>query len=498
MEALLQQLEAAHAVITARDAEIAARDAEIAAHDAEIAARDAEIAARDAEIAARDAEIAAQKVTMARAKLHSTFGNFKILSELLELLDECKLPEVPPSYYSEYIDVNGDQNRSRVYLAQDVSSVTGSSMAAEALAISKLRLKMTYDTSSKIRLHELDISNNTALETTLCNELFGGDADSFEAFVSGKMMKLEKLQQALYHHFKRFEGARVDELSELQPVAVMFLEDVVKHFHPTCEGYPGQKQLLEGSLFIGNSTESTEKHVSGYTDLLFCADGFSGVENILFLVELKAPNSVLRQSGAFESKDQVIFEAEILGQMTANEQLVLGGLLDMFTIAVVLRKPTGDEAAFYISPRVADTREFIVRILLLLCKDKKAVWDTLLPTSTKEIDQMEDVEGAEEEEEETGQGEGESGRDENKGGAGQGGFGGDENTFQPETSRALFMKEAAAQLKIWRDLDRKEAHENSLRRLFAWDNTRKNLKNLTAAELNTRNQTVPIARGAFF
>ena len=466
MEALMQQLEAAKAVI-----------------------------------AERDAEIAEQRVEIARAKLHSTFGNFKILSELLELIDECKLPEVPPSYYSEYID-NGDQNRSRVYLAQDVSSVTGSSMAAEALAISKLRLKMTHDTSSKIHLHELDISNNTALDTTLCNELFGGDADSFEAFVTGKMMKLEKLQQALYHHFKRFEGARVDELSELQPVAVMLLEDVVKHFHPTCEGYPGQKQLLEGSLFIGNSTESTEKHVSGYSDLLFSADGFSGVENILFLVELKAPNSVLRQSGAFASKDQVIFEAEILGQMTANEQLVLGGLLDMFTIAVVLRKPTGDEAAFYISPRVVDARALIVHVLLLLCKDMKAVWDLLLPSSTKEIDQIDDMEDTEENAEETGHGQGECNRDENEDIADQGGSGGDENSFQPgsrdSTSRSLFMKEAQAQLKIWRDLDRKEAYEHAVRRHFAWDNKRKNLKNLTESELNTINQTVPSARDDFF
>ena len=73
----MQQLEAAHAVITARDAEIAARDAVIAA---------------------RDAEIAAQEVTTARAKLHSTFGNFKILSEFLELIDECKLPlKSPPA-----------------------------------------------------------------------------------------------------------------------------------------------------------------------------------------------------------------------------------------------------------------------------------------------------------------------------------------------------------------------------------------------------------------
>jgi hypothetical protein len=444
-------------------------------------------------------------VVIARSTLYSTFGNSRTLSELLELIEECNLPEVPNSYYSEYIDVNGDQNTSRAYLAQNASSVTGTSMTAETLVISKLRLKMTQDTSSKIHLHELDTSNNTDLENTLCDELFGGDADSFEAFVSGKELILKKLQQALYHHGHRFEGARVDELNELQPVALLFMEDVVKHFHPNCDGYPGQRQVLSGNLYIGDSAQSMEKRVSGYTDLLFSANEFSGVENILFLVELKAPNSVLRQSGAFAPKDQVIFEAEIVGQMTANSQLVLGGLLDMFTIAVVLRTHTLDEkeAAFYISPRVVDTRAFILRILLLLCKDKQAVWNLLLPTSTKEIDQTEDIEGAEEDAEENGQGEGERGNDENDdGGAGQGGSGGDENAFRPGSrdlnSRTLFMKEAAAQLKIWRDSDRKEAYEYSVRRHFAWDNNRKNLKNLTAVELNTRNQAVPSARGAFF
>jgi hypothetical protein len=280
----------------------------------------------------------------------------------------------------------------------------------------------------------------------------------------------------------------------------MFLADVVKHFHEYGEGYPGQKCKLSGNLVVGNSASPVEKRVSGYADLLFSAESFSDVKNILFLVELKAPNSVLRQSGAFASKDQVIFEAEILGQMTDNEQLVLGGLLDMFTIAVVLRKPNVDEAAFYISPRVVDTREFIMRILLLLCKDKQAVWDILLPTSTKEIDPTDDMEtSAEEDAEEFSQGEGEGNRDENEGGGDLGGRGSDENAFQPErsrdlNSRALFMKEAAVQLKIWRDLDRKEAYDHSVRRYLAWDNKRKNLKDLTAAELNTRNQIVPRAR----
>ena len=320
------------------------------------------------------------------------------------------------------------------------------------------------------------------------------------------MLILGKLQQALYHHGNRFEGTRVDELTELQPIAAMFLENVAKCLYPRVEGRPAQKELLKGSLFIGNNTESLEKRVTGYTDLLFGAEfGFSGVQDIIFLVELKALNSALYQSGAFASKDQIIFEAEILGQMTANRQLVLGGLLDMFTIAVVLRTPAksaDSNATFYISPRVVDARAFIVHVLLLLCKDKSAVWDLLLPSSTKEIDQIDYMEDTEENAEETDHGEGECNRDEIEGIADQGGSGGDENSFQPgsrdSTSRSLFMKEAAAQLKIWRDLDRKEAYEHAVRRHFAWDNKRKNLKNLTESELNTINQTVPSARDEFF
>jgi hypothetical protein len=314
------------------------------------------------------------------------------------------------------------------------------------------------------------------------------------------------LQQALYHHGKRFEGARVDELTELQPIAAMFLEDVAECLYPRVEGRPAQREVLEGRLFIGNNTESLEKRVSGYTDLLFsAASEFSGPQDTIFFVELKAPNSALCQSGAFASKDQIIFEAEILGQMTTNGQLVLGGLLDMFTIAVVLRTPAksaDSNATFYISPRVVDARAFIVHVLLLLCKDMKAVWELLLPSSTKEIDQIDDTEDTEENAEETGHGQGECNRDESEDMADQGGSGGDENSFQPgskdSTSRSLFMKEAAAQLKIWRDLDRKEAYEHSVRRHFAWDNKRKNLKNLTESELNTINQTVPSARDGYF
>ena len=494
---LLIERKVAEAVAKAVAKANAERDKEFAKLRDEFEAKANALIAERGEFEAKaNALIAEKTMASAREKLHRMLcsPSSGTLSELLEGIDESKLPEVPASYYSEYLDVSGDQNTSRAYLAQSASSVTNSSMAADTLAISKLRLKMTQDTSSKINLFELDVSNNTVLETTLCKELFGENRELFESFISEKMLILGKLQQALYHHGKRFEGARVDELTELQPIAAMFLEDVAKCRYPNVEGHPAQRELLEGRLFIGNNTESSDKRVSGYTDLVFTAEsGFSGLEDIIFLVELKAPNSALYQSGAFASKDQIIFEAEILGQMTTNGQLVLGGLLDMFTIAVVLRTPAADSnATFYISPRVVDARAFIVHVLLLLCKDMKAVWDVILPSSTKEIDQIDDTEDTEENAEETGHGEGECNRDENEGIADQGGSGGDENSFQPgsrdSTSRSLFMKEAAAQLKIWRDLDRKEAYEHSVRRHFAWDNKRKNLKNLTESELNTINQ----------
>ena len=440
-------------------------------------------------IAERDQAIAGRDQVINRLTLTSTIGSISSIEELLELAERCNLPDPDEDFERDYLLVGGDQNTSAAYVSQQ-SSIVDSQLRQGDLALSHVRLRMTAGTRSAITLRTLDLTID--LEPILCEVLFGRDNEKFQTFVNAKVSVLMTLQRAFYHVLVRSGGSgRVNELQELQPVALLFLESIVKYFHPESEGRPAQRERLEGTLTVNGPNNTTSvKNVGGYTDLLFGSSCTPGVENLFFHMEVKPPRSSLYQSGAFKAKDQLIFETAMIAQMTGDTQSVMGGLFDMFTLAILLRVPAQgmDGPIFYISHRVTDPKAVILRVLLLLCKDKEAVWSLLLPGSTEIADLVDDEAGAAADAADDDADDAAEGGDECDGKvSGDVIGGGCENSFA--VGSAAYLKAVSAQREVWRDMDRKEEYEHSLRRLFAWDNTRKGLSNLTAAELNKRRHT---------
>lgn len=355
------------------------------------------IQAENVKVTAENVKVTAENVKVtARLCLFSTSGSScGDLFELLELIGKCDLDPLPLSYLDDYIRVSNDSDTSGTYVRLDKSSVTSQNSAGN-LPLQKIRRHMTQNTDSEVALRALAL-DEVDLEGILCSALFGEDESAFNAFVAEQVDVLGKLRQALFHLGRRrdsVEPTSVREVSELQPIALLYLEEQARRFHHAAHISPAQaaSERLSGEIFVGTSKETqTKQNVSGFADLIARSSEHDGT--FLFLVELKAPFSDLRHSGAFAAKDQLVFELELFATMECNNRpaLALGGLLDMNTIGVAARKEENGVATFYMSPRVTEPRAFVLRTLLLLCGDKDAVWEQILPLSTREVELPDDL-----------------------------------------------------------------------------------------------------------
>jgi hypothetical protein len=187
----------------------------------------------------------------------------------------------------------------------------------------------------------------------------------------------------MLYYIRRTRSIR--EVDELQKIAALFLEEFTQYFHSNALTKPGQRISLEGELMVGIAAEMSKKKINGFSDLILGKTDEFGLADALCIFELKAPETAMYHSGAYAAKDQLLFELEMVGQMHENGML-LGGLLDMFSIAVAVRLVNEDgKIFFYMSNRVTESRAFLLRLLLLLCKDKDEVWTELPVFSTVEI-----------------------------------------------------------------------------------------------------------------
>ena len=425
----------------------------------------------------------------ARFQLFDAFGKACTDSTvLLELIDQCDLGPIPESYLVEYLRTS-DQNTSGTYVRLDKSSVTSLNSAGN-LQLNKMRRHMTQNTDSKVLLKELAL-NEVCLDDILCTDLFEGDRDAFNLFVSSQIDILNKLRQALYHLGHRGSGGTptsVREVNDLQPLAALFLHGLAKRFHPeVCVGFAqAASERLSGQLFVGESQESQIKRdVSGFADLIVRSNEHDG--RFLFLAELKTPGSDLCHSGAFAAKDQLVFELELFATMDCNNHppFVLGGLLDMIAIAVAARKVEESDGSvtFYISPRVTESRAFVLRALLLLCGDKASVWDNILPLSTQNLDLPD--EGSLHPDEAAGGVDSEDGADD--------AHVGELENVSPGAAGggAAYTSSLASALEAMRASERSEEYRRGLREILAWDSNvksaRQGLAPLTTAALNAFN-----------
>jgi len=398
---------------------------------------------------------------------------------LIDFIDKSDMDAIPSGYLENYSKSQRDPNTSMTYMNAIASSVTDRERASNELPLNKMRRRMTEQTPDRIRLNELTLNDAQLLETILCKALFAENKTEFETFLQSFMESLDKVRQMLYF-IRRTRSVR--EVDELQTIAALFLEEFTRYFHPNAHTKPGQNTRLEGELMVGVTAEMSKKEIHGYSDLILGAiEGFD-LADALCIFELKAPETTLYHSGAHASKDQLLFELEMIGQMHTDTML-LGGLLDMFSIAIAVRQVNEEGKSFFMSERVSESRAFLLRLLLLLCKDKDEVWAELsVFFSTTEIPLPN------EEDEGDGAGESQEGREkeeevddeekvDEKGGRGL--RSGDEKGRDRAAGGVSRMVVEEVPNPIF-----KEEYEKDLSRMLSWDAKRKGLTLLTAAALN--------------
>ncbi len=403
-----------------------------------------------------------------------TCTRFVDFQTLIEHIDRCHLDVIPGVYLDEYLNSQQDANTSMTYVNASASSVTDRERTSNELPLNKMRRRMTEETPDKIRLNELTL-NDKLMETILCKVLFAENVTEFEKFLQSYTESLDKVRQMLYYILQQ---RKVREVSELQGIAALFLEDFTRYFHSNALTLAGQIISLEGELMVGIATEMSKKKIKGFTDLVLCESNDCGLADALCIFELKAPQKAMYHSGAYDAKDQLLFEMEMVGQMHTNGML-LGGLLDMFSIAVAVRLVDEGGKIFYMSNRVTNSRSFLLRLLLLLCKDKDEVWTALQVFSTIEIPLPIEEDGG------GGAGAGESQKDREK----------EEKADVGETSsrslRSSDIKGCVRAGGVSREVVEeipnpifKEEYDEEVSRMLSWDAKRKGLTLLTASALN--------------
>jgi hypothetical protein len=274
------------------------------------------------------------------------------------------------------------------------------------------------------------------------------------------------------------------------------LEEFVRVFHSNAVVLPGQSVPLKGVLVVGEDPDTAvTKTIKGFADLIVHGTNFDAddASKAICILELKTPKGKLYHSAASAAKDQLLFEMEILGQMGCKPSMVMGGLTDLFAIAVAVRKVVDGVCIFYVSVRVTGLQEFIKRLLLLLCRDQDSVWEMLLEQSTDEVS-VEEEEEEEVRQDDLGYGEGAGyvDGDDTSGGEPRKGkenvFSGTAGAVSGEHPTSLsFAKEAVVALSKLRVVDRLEEYNEGVSRLLSWDNRRKGLATLTSDALNKMN-----------
>jgi hypothetical protein len=277
----------------------------------------------------------------------------------------------------------------------------------------------------------------------------------------------------------------IREVDELQKIAALFLEEFTRYFHSNALTQPGQRISLDGELMVGIAAEMSKKKINGFSDLILGKTDEFGLADALCIFELKTPEAAMYHSGAYAAKDQLLFELEMVGQMHESPML-LGGLMDMFSIAVAVRLVNEDgKIFFYMSNRVTESRAFLLRLLLLLCKDKGEVWTELPVFSTVEIplpiadDGGSDDGGA-------GAGAGESQEDREKE---EKADVGEKSSYSLRSSDRKGRAQAAGGVSrvVVEEIPNpifKEEYDEEVSRMLSWDAKRKGLTLLTASALN--------------
>ena len=393
----------------------------------------------------------------------------------------CNYPSISnENFIDEYLGASDAANASTLYINASDSHVSEYQISSNRLQISRVRSKMLQNTESKLNIRLWELDEQDIIEVILDCSVFNSH-DDMEIFITEQSKILETLRRAMHFQFES-TGSCCNEVTEFQPLLILFLEPFAEYFRSGSVVKCAQSLLLEGSLFIGgDSHEKVEKIIKGHTDVIvFDTHEDQTMDHMVCHLELKPPCGPLHHSHSFKEKDQLMIESEIIGQMLANNFRVFGGITDLFAIAIMVRVPfhlldndsgsnnsNSNRPVSFISHRVVHSRSFLLRLMLLFGIYDDTQWSRLLSRSKT----MLVLNDNEEEEEENKCSEGDK---------------------PPRTTdgNVASRTRAAAAIRVRSSFysdDNEDILAESTKRLLQWECKRHGLSYLSEDELNRRN-----------
>ena len=322
-----------------------------------------------------------------RTRLFSP-STFSSIGRWLDVQRVSNIPAIEDveQFLSSYKDSSSNDTS---FSYKDDSSCSGSIWTDDKIPMNRFRRSMTNaETSSKMRVRILDLSDE-AIMCFVSERVFKNDMKATENLVNGLSVVVAKIRETLY--FQNQGGRSCPELSLVQPLFALFVENIMTHVLQEGRVGLGQSVSLQGAVLVPSPTAHAEtKTLSGNADLLFFKSNDVGepLDDLQCVCELKSPFGKLYHGGAHASKDQLLAELEGCGQMTGEAHHIMGLLSDFFVASVVIRAPSTAECAypiFYQSRRVTDTTSFVLRLLFVLLDLGAMDFDELLRDCKTEI-----------------------------------------------------------------------------------------------------------------
>jgi hypothetical protein len=170
----------------------------------------------------------------------------------------------------------------------------------------------------------------------VADKYFGGNVFHMNTVIATLAVKLEKLRSAFWQLHTPHRS--IDEVSELQPILLLFIKDVLATIQDgrSVVAAGGMKLILIEKLYSKHG-DLRDHAIKGYTDVLL-GNNTTSFETVteFVLVEAKPPRGVL-MGRKYDEKDQLAFQLQAAAQ--GRLKIVKGCLTDLFSLNIMLMIP---------------------------------------------------------------------------------------------------------------------------------------------------------------
>ena len=316
----------------------------------------------------------------------------KVVKHVKDFIDE-----------TEFVDLtNNCENRRRDRTSNPISTSDKSSNPGNN-DMNNFRFERMSNPSAKI----MAIVNfdETELTEIITKQHFNGCSETNTNYMAAAKEYLKIFRAIFECHFK-YRSNRVLEVQEFQPLFQCFLRQLISTLDTVAtttssstssssSSYNSQKFHVEmanrsqlsftADLFADDLENVAEETISGFTDLIVSVGPHNAEtwDSVRFLIELKPP-PILTTNGVFEGPKNQVF-AELLGfktkldnNKTKNKNIIIKGCLtDGYGIYICFLL----NGVYYISPYTADSENYIIAFLFLLCDISASELDKLVKNS---------------------------------------------------------------------------------------------------------------------